>query len=357
MPRLSVVVPVYNVEEYLDDCLMSLDEQDYRDFEAICVNDGSTDGSRAILERWGGVKPWVKVVDKENGGLSSARNAGIRAATGDYVCFLDSDDRLTPDACGRIVTAFEESRADVVVYGGYALPREATWPWLEYALTPGDVTYEGYSDELVFGEQTRPFAWRTAATRAFLLGSRGEAVLFDEAVRYGEDQPFQFIAYALSERTKVMSDRLYEYRVNRVGSLMSTARMDDCTLLLEHVRIMEGVIESYVRLGVLDRAESGMLRWLARFIALDALLLEEGECERVMDSLADLLETRWTAEDISAADLSDPVREVLLMSYGRRRVGALGRRLLVVRLRNALFGDGSLLSRAARKLSRVAGLS
>ena len=353
MPRLSVVVPVYNVEDYLDDCLMSLDEQSYRDFEAICVNDGSTDASRAVLERWSGVKPWVKVVDKENGGLSSARNAGIRAASGDYVCFLDSDDRLTPDACGRIVSAFDESLPDVVVYGGYALPREATWPWLEHALTPEAARYDGYSDELVFGEQTRPFAWRTAATRTFLLGSRGEAVLFDETVRYGEDQPFQFMAYALSERTVVIPDRLYEYRVNRSGSLMSSARMDDCTLLLEHVGIMEGVVDSYARLGILERAEAGMLRWLARFIALDALMLDDGECARVMDSLAGLLASHWTAEDISGVSLSDPVREALLMAIERKRVGALGRRLLVNRLRNDLFGGGSFLRRAARKLSRV----
>ena len=126
--RLSVVVPVYNVEAYLDDCLASLDAQDWHGFEAICVNDGSTDGSREILESWAERESWIRIIDKENGGLSSARNAGMREARGDYVCFLDSDDRLLPQACRRIVEIFDASESEVITYGGFALPREETTP-------------------------------------------------------------------------------------------------------------------------------------------------------------------------------------------------------------------------------------
>ena len=81
MSRLSVVVPVYNVEKYLDASLGSLEDQSLADIDIICVNDGSTDGSRAVLARWEKRDPRIRVVDKPNGGLSSARNAGIYAVT------------------------------------------------------------------------------------------------------------------------------------------------------------------------------------------------------------------------------------------------------------------------------------
>ena len=81
MSRLSVVVPVYNVEKYLDASLGSLEDQSLADIDIICVNDGSTDGSRAVLARWEKRDPRIRVVDKPNGCLSSARYAGIDAAT------------------------------------------------------------------------------------------------------------------------------------------------------------------------------------------------------------------------------------------------------------------------------------
>ena len=128
-PRISVVVPVYNVEDYLAWCLDSLLAQDLPSFEAILVNDGSPDGSRAIAQRYADADARFKIVDKENGGLSSARNAGIAAAKAPIVAFLDSDDRFTPDACRVIVEAFERTHADVVTFGANAYPAESAYPW------------------------------------------------------------------------------------------------------------------------------------------------------------------------------------------------------------------------------------
>lgn len=96
---LSFIVPVYNTEKYLAECLDSLLEQDipYEEYEIICVNDGSTDGSLDILRRYAEAHSNVIVVDKENGGVASARNAGLDAACGDYIWFFDSDDIIHPN--------------------------------------------------------------------------------------------------------------------------------------------------------------------------------------------------------------------------------------------------------------------
>ena len=102
MSLVSVVVPIYNVQDYLEDCLDSLHVQTLGDIEILCVNDGSTDGSLAVLQMCAARDPRIRIIDKPNGGLSSARNMGIDAARSPYVCFLDSDDRFEPHACEEI---------------------------------------------------------------------------------------------------------------------------------------------------------------------------------------------------------------------------------------------------------------
>ena len=96
MPAISVIIPIYNVEKYLRRCLDSVLNQTFSDWEAICVNDGSPDGSAAILSEYAARDARFKIVNKPNGGLSDARNAGMAVATGDYVLYLDSDDFIHP---------------------------------------------------------------------------------------------------------------------------------------------------------------------------------------------------------------------------------------------------------------------
>ena len=96
MPAISIIIPVYNVEKYLRRCLDSVKNQTFSDWEAICVNDGSPDNSAAILEEYASKDARFKIVNKENGGLSDARNAGMAVVTGDYILYLDSDDFIHP---------------------------------------------------------------------------------------------------------------------------------------------------------------------------------------------------------------------------------------------------------------------
>ena len=95
-PKLSIIMPVYNVEDYLDEALNSAESQTLKDIEIICVNDGSTDNSLAILEKHAKKDKRIKVINQENQGVSKARNAGMKAATGKYIYFFDSDDVLAP---------------------------------------------------------------------------------------------------------------------------------------------------------------------------------------------------------------------------------------------------------------------
>lgn len=112
MDLISVIVPVYNVKQYLPDCAASILGQTWPNLEVILVDDGSTDGSGAICDALAESDPRVRVIHKENGGLSSARNAGVACAKGSYVCFVDSDDVIAEDFVAQLYSAIQETGAD-----------------------------------------------------------------------------------------------------------------------------------------------------------------------------------------------------------------------------------------------------
>ena len=111
--KVSIIIPVYNVKKYLPRCLDSIVNQTYRDLEIICVNDGSNDGSIEVLNEYLNKDARFKVIDKENGGPSSARNAGLKAATSNYVMFVDSDDEIHTDMIEVLMKQMQDNKADI----------------------------------------------------------------------------------------------------------------------------------------------------------------------------------------------------------------------------------------------------
>lgn len=294
-PKISVIVPIYKVEDYLSWCLDSLLAQDMPDFEAVLVNDGSPDGSRDIAADYCERDARFVLVDKENGGLSSARNAGIKTAAAPIVAFLDSDDRFTPNACGTICKAFEDSGADVVTFGANPYPIESGYPWLNYVLSPRDVVYEGYNPDLLFKEASRPFSWRTACKRDFLLENE---ITFDENVAYGEDQVFDFAIYGRASKTALISNKLYDYRVARKGSLMDTMRQDDETRLLEHVKIFKAIVDDWSRDGLAEARAEDLDYFLCDLVLYDTLRLLGTHSARVFSAVGKVLDgsSLWSTE-------------------------------------------------------------
>ncbi len=117
----SVIIPVYNTEKYLSECVDSVLNQSYKDYEIILINDGSKDRSRGICDAYANCNGKIKVIHQENGGLSKARNTGIQAAKGDYLIFLDSDDiLLDEDALSEFSICIDKYKPDVLMY----LPKE-----------------------------------------------------------------------------------------------------------------------------------------------------------------------------------------------------------------------------------------
>lgn len=114
-PSVSVIVPVYNVERYLENCIGSICSQNFSDLEIILVDDGATDCSGAICDEWALKDPRIRVIHKENGGLSDARNAGMEIASGGWYMFVDSDDTITPDTIQRLYEAAMAHNCEMAV--------------------------------------------------------------------------------------------------------------------------------------------------------------------------------------------------------------------------------------------------
>lgn len=117
MPKLSVIIPVYNAEKFLSRCIESIINQTFQDLEIILVNDGSTDNSLTICQGYASKDKRIKVVDKKNEGSGPTRNVGIRIASGDYLAFPDSDDRMELNAYERCIKIIEDSNVDLLVFG------------------------------------------------------------------------------------------------------------------------------------------------------------------------------------------------------------------------------------------------
>ncbi|MCL1880375.1 MAG: glycosyltransferase family 2 protein [Actinomycetia bacterium] len=318
VPAISLIVPVYQTEDYLDECLQSIASQSFTDLEIVCVNDGSTDGSRAILERWAATEPRLRIIDKANGGLSSARNAGIAAARGLLLMFVDSDDRILADTCEKVQAAFAAHQADIVTFGAWALPREDSYPWLERVLSPNNAVYHGFSPDILFREASRPFSWRTAVSSAFL---RCSSLTFDEQVAFGEDQVFHFMAYPQSECTVFIADRLYEYRVRRPGSLMSCHREGNARRFHEHQNIARIILHGWQQRGWLASWPGPMLNWVLDFMIYD-IHNQHGELrDGLLRGLRDVLAPFLVGIDLEKIGLGRASLSIYRSIMGIRRSG------------------------------------
>lgn len=222
--KVSVIVPVYNVELYLRECLDSLVNQTLKEIEIIAVNDGSTDSSPLILKEYEEKYNTIRVINKKNGGLSSARNAGIDVAKGEYIYYLDSDDYVEHNCLQILYKTAMESSADLVLCDGKAFYDDGRErknfierDYIKEGQYPG--VYSGYE---IFCKLLNNQDYRTQVSLQFVR----RQILEDNYLRFidgilHEDHPYAFTLMALCNKVKVLKKTLFHRRF-RDGSIMST---------------------------------------------------------------------------------------------------------------------------------------
>ena len=221
----SVIVPVYNVELYLSDCLESILAQTYSNYEVICVEDCSEDDSLKILQKYKKIDNRIRILqNKENRGLSFSRNQGIINATGDYVVFVDSDDMLKQNTLQTLYNTIISDKVDIV-YFDMESRKEGEWAKERIANNnlENEIRYDGiYNGQDFFVEtfnnnDVKIQAWRQAFSLDFL---RKNNLLFYEGI-YHEDNLFSVLCAIKAQRVKYICQELYIYR-RRDNSIMST---------------------------------------------------------------------------------------------------------------------------------------
>lgn len=221
-PLVSVIIPVYNVENFLSRCLDSILQQSYDKLEIIIVNDGSTDGSREICDYYKNKDPRVFLINKKNGGLSSARNEGIKKSKGDYVCFVDSDDYVTPNFVMDLFKSIKNnhtkiSQCDVDLVDPNGKNR-GRWTVIEdYRVINGRRLI---LDSLKGGNAQNIVVWNRMYARELL-----NANSFEEG-RIHEDEFFTYkILY--KQRVSIIHKRMYKYVQNPHG--ITKGKKRDCS--------------------------------------------------------------------------------------------------------------------------------
>lgn len=266
--NISIIVPVYNVERYLDACLLSLRGQTCESLEIICIDDGSVDGSSAILKRHAEQDQRIRIISQSNAGVARSRNRGLDAARGEYVLFVDSDDYIRYDACEALLTRARETQADVVVFGGKTFP---TMHWADASFAGRDIVYRDDSIQAVLYEQgARPLMCNKLYRRKLL---EQHHVRFKEDLKLGEDHAFQFRVFPLCKTIAFMKDCLYFYR-GRMDSAIGSRKDDHAEKVRLHFDVVRYVVDEWSSCGYLVGHEREMAEWACTFLYNDAPLAD-----------------------------------------------------------------------------------
>ena len=216
MPKVSIIVPVYNVEKYLSRCLDSLVNQTLKDIEIIIVNDGSSDNSQKIInkyiDRYGSL---IKLINQENQGLSIARNNGLKFATSDYIIFIDSDDWIESNMIEEMYNQIIKENADVVICGNNVVNENNETISKTF---PNKYQSYDFETQMIFGNLS---AWNKIIKKSLLIDN---AISFRENVWY-EDIDFSFKLFVKAKKICILSKNLYNYFL-RKGSIMNSNNLE-----------------------------------------------------------------------------------------------------------------------------------
>ena len=211
-PKVSIVIPIYNHEKYLRECLDSVVNQTMNDIEIICVNDGSTDGSFAILKEYANNDNRLKIVDKKNTGLGPSRNVGLDYISGEYVMFLDSDDMLRNNACEIAYEKIKESNSDILSFGWHVFTDTDNPGYKkiskDYKLVDKNISFMNKDWEKAL-ETDHPYSWNKIYKTIFIKDYR-----FLKTKFFAEEIDMNYKLFKNCSKITLVDDVLYEHRIS-----------------------------------------------------------------------------------------------------------------------------------------------
>lgn len=233
-PLISVIVPIYNAEVYLERCISSIVSQSYENLEILLINDGSTDRSRAVCEEWSKKDARIIYLEKKNSGVSATRNVGLKTAKGEYVIFVDSDDYMLPHMCQTFCQKLTEKKADCVICS-ILEPDNNVWG------CEADIDYislESLKKDYIAWQGTELLSpcWNKIYKRSLIKS------IFPEDMSFGEDLVFCLEYLKQCRRIFFVKDILIYHEKENESSLVHRV---DLKRLLDIERVLEKTIAFY----------------------------------------------------------------------------------------------------------------
>ena len=211
-PKVSIIIPIYNHEKYLRECLDSVVNQTMNDIEIICVNDGSTDGSLDILKEYANNDNRIKIIDKGNTGLGPSRNVGLDYISGEYVMFLDSDDMLRNNACEIAYEKIKESNSDILSFGWHVFTDTDNPVYKkiskDYKLVDKNISFMNKDWEKAL-ETDHPYSWNKIYKTIFIKDYR-----FLKTKFFAEEIDMSYKLFKNCSKITLIDDVLYEHRIS-----------------------------------------------------------------------------------------------------------------------------------------------
>lgn len=260
MARISVIIPIYNVAEYLKKCIDSILDQSGVEIEVILVNDGSTDNSGEICDNYSKKDSRIKVFHKENGGVSSARNNGLKNATGEWICFVDADDWIEKNSIEKIISVDVKNILDIIIAKSH-IKREEIIEKEEY---PFDINWEGQifngSDLLKNEGYVRGSVCGVLYRRIFLIKNN---ISFPVNLKNGEDSIFNSICTIFAERVSFSNAHFYNI-YERDGSATRSWTFERILNMVDNINYINNYIESHIEftssmINILNYAKYGVI--------------------------------------------------------------------------------------------------
>jgi glycosyltransferase involved in cell wall biosynthesis len=217
MPSISILVPIYNVELFLNECLNSIKSQTFKDFEVICINDGSTDGSLNIINEFIKKDKRFKLINKKNTGYGHSMNEGLSCCRGKYVGIVESDDYIENNMFERLYTAAEKYALDTVRCNYYKFTKNQRTPENLNYIEPNKVIRPIDFPEFLY---QAPSIWANLYRKDFL--EKNNIIFLETPGASYQDVSFAFKVYVLSQRLMFINEPLLNYRVDNINSSINS---------------------------------------------------------------------------------------------------------------------------------------
>ena len=279
MPKVSLIIPVYNVENYIEKCLNSVVNQTLKDMEVIIVNDGSKDLSKQKIEKYLEKYPWIKYLEKENGGLSDARNYGLHYATGKYIAFLDSDDYVENTMYEEMYNLAERENADMVEC-------DFIWEYPNKIRKDVGVIYNSKKEMI---EKARVVAWNKLIKREVLKRTQIE---FPVGLRYEDVEFFYKLVPYLNKVSFVK--KCFIHYIQRENSIANTQNIRN----KEIFTVLENVITYYKENDLYDEYKEELEYIYVRFLLCSSLkrmckIKEKNERKKALNETWNNINTKF----------------------------------------------------------------